>query len=67
MIGYMTARQGLNLFEEKSPTLADCDHPIARTLKSWPSLVVEPRSGYALPAFHHQRHFLIQIVAPLAP
>jgi hypothetical protein len=33
------------------PTLADCDHPIARPLKSWPSLVVEPRWGHALPAF----------------
>ena len=66
MIGDMTARQGLNLFEEKSPTLADCDHPIARTLKSRPPLVLEPRSGYALPAFHHQRHFLIQIDARLS-
>ena len=65
MIGYMTARQGLNLFEE-NPTLADRDHPIARTLKSRPSLVVKPRSGYALTAFHHQRHFLIQIDARLS-
>lgn len=67
MIGDMTARQGFNLFEEKNPTLADCDHPIARTRKSWSPLVLKPRSGYALPAFQHQRHFLIQIVARLSP
>jgi hypothetical protein len=50
----------LNLFDEKAHP-GRLRAPNRQNLQILAALVLEPRSGYAFPAFQHQQHFLILI------